>query len=184
MFLLVLISSAAALRCRQRKPTAHIAYLTGLKAYRDRQWPQAAKNFRHYLAANPDDVPTLLKYARSQLNIRPVTRANIQQAAAACKNILRIEKNNSHAAKTLISLYLQINIPAQAQSIAEQYLKTNKDPKISTMLAMALAKQQAYEQATQLLKQIIKDNPEEIIAPEVLKQMTAHIRKHPPPIAE
>ncbi len=35
LFLLVLISSAATLRCQQRKPTAHTANLTGLKAYHD-----------------------------------------------------------------------------------------------------------------------------------------------------
>ncbi|HUV41728.1 MAG TPA: tetratricopeptide repeat protein [Sedimentisphaerales bacterium] len=164
----VLAVTVFALRQWQRKRTAIAAYHKGLQAYRSRLWKDAAKNLGHYAARNRGDVQTLLKYAQAQLNIRPLKSGNVQQAAATYRAISRIDKTNPEAAEKLIGLYLQMDIPAEAQLIAERYLQYGNDDKINTMLAISLAKQRKFEQAAAILQAVVKEHPDQILAYEVL----------------
>ena len=93
----------------------------------NRVWKKAVANLGRCLAVNPDNVQILLKYAEAQLNIRPLKKNNIQQAAATYRSIIRINNNDHGAAEKLISLYLQLNIPAEAELIAHRYLKANQN---------------------------------------------------------
>ena len=130
--LIVLITTVFGLRQWQRNRLAYNSRQVGLKAYENHIWQNAAANLGRYLAVNPDDVEILLKYAEVQLKIRPLKRNNIQQAAATYRSILRINRNDRAAAEQLISLYLQLNIPAEAELIARRYLHENKNPMIKT----------------------------------------------------
>lgn len=172
--LVVLVVTVFGLRQWQRNRLAYTARQAGLKAYENRLWENAVTNLGRYLAVNHGDTQILLKYAEAQLNIRPLKRNNIQQAVATYRTILRIDKNNLTAVEKLVSLYLQMNIPAEAELIALRYLQTDKNPKISTMLAMALAKQRKFAEAASQLQTVIQKHPEQILAYEVLGQLTEH----------
>ena len=108
--LTVVVTTAFCLRQWQRSRMAQAAYGQGLKAYESRLWEEAVNNLGRYLAVDPANTEILFKYAAAQLKIRPVKSGNIQQAAAAYRRILRIDKNNSKATETLVSLYLETNI--------------------------------------------------------------------------
>ena len=105
---------------------AYTAYEAGRQAYKNQIWHDAARNLGRYLAVNPGNIDILLKYAEAQLKIRPSSRSNIQQAAAAYRSVIRIDKNNKEASEKLIGLYLQLNIATEAELIARQYLQHNK----------------------------------------------------------
>lgn len=169
--LAVLAITAVGLRKWQRNRMAYTARDAGLKAYESQNWRETTKNLGRYLEVEQTNVEIVLKYAQAQLNIRPLQRGNIQQAVASYRSILRLDKNNLTAAKNLVVLYLQMNIPAEAQLIAERYLKTNKNPKIQRMLAISLAKQRKFGEAADQLQTIIKEHPEQTLAYETLGQL-------------
>ena len=178
--LMVVVTTAFCLRQWQRSRMAQTAYGQGLKAYESRLWEEAVNNLGRYLAVDPANTEILFKYAAAQLNIRPIKSGNIKQAAAAYRRILRIDKNNSKATETLVSLYLETNIATEAELIARRYLQSNKDAKIDTMLAIALAKQRKFKEAASELKSIIKAYPQHVQAYEVLGRLTEH---HPADIS-
>ena len=124
--LVVLAVTAFGLRQWQRKRMAYTAREAGLKAYENHIWEDAASQLGRYIAVHPGDIQILLKYADAQLNIRPLKRNNIQQAISAYRSVFRIDKNNPTAAEKLVNIYLQMNIAAEAELIAERYLQTNE----------------------------------------------------------
>ncbi len=167
----VLVVTAFGLRKWQRKRMMYVAREIGLKAYENCVWEDAAKNLGRYLSIDSADVQILLKYAESQLSIRPIKRDNVQQAIAAYRSILRLDKNNSMAIEKLVGLYLQMNIAAEAELVAERYLQTNKNPTVRRMLAIALARQRRFKQAADQLQSIIQEHPEQVPAYEILGQL-------------
>jgi tetratricopeptide (TPR) repeat protein len=170
--LVVLGATAFGLRQWRRSTRAELGLEAGIKAYNEHRWEEAARNLGRYLAVERDDVPALLKYADAQLNIRPLKRNNIQQAIAAYRTVLRVDKNNSEAVTKLTEMYLGMGMPGEAELIATTYLKTNQDPKLRRMLAVALARQRKFVEAATELKNIIAEHPEQILAYETLGQLT------------
>ncbi|MHC4571438.1 MAG: tetratricopeptide repeat protein [Planctomycetota bacterium] len=180
----VLGITAYGLRQWQRNQRADRGLVLGNKAYDEHNWEEAAKNLGRYLAVTQDDVPVLLKYADAQLNIRPLKRGNIQQAMSSYRIILRNDENNATAVEKLVGLYLQMNIAAEAQFIAERYLQTYKNPKVRRMLAISLVKQRKFREAATQLQTIIEEDPEQILAYETLGQLTRYYPEHFPATAE
>ena len=78
----------------------------GEKAYAEHDWEEAATQFGKYVARNSDDLAVMLKYADAQLNRRPRMSSNIQQAIAAYRSVLRLERDNAEAAQRLTEIYL------------------------------------------------------------------------------
>lgn len=169
----VLVLTAYALRKWQRKRMAYAAYEIGLKAFENHRWEDAATHLGRYVAVNHTNIDILLKYAQAQLNIRPLKRGSIRQAVASYRGILRLDENNTAAAEKLISLYLSMNIPSEAQLIAERFLQTNDDPNIRRLLAVSLAQQRKVNDAATQLKTIIEQHPEQILAYETLGRLVA-----------
>ena len=132
--LVVLAVTAFSLRKWQVTRMGSKALENGLKAYENSHWEDAAENLGQYLSVNPSDVEILLKYAEAQLNIRPLKRNNIQQAIAAYRGVLRVKRNNITATDKLVSLYLQMNIPTEAELIAKRYLQENESANIRLSL--------------------------------------------------
>lgn len=172
IFALILTAIALTLRKWQRRRMAYTAYEAGRQAYKNQIWHDAARNLGRYLAVNPGNIDILLKYAEAQLKIRPSSRSNIQQAAAAYRSVIRIDKNNKEASEKLIGLYLQLNIATEAELIAQRYLQHNKSPQIDTMLAIALAKQRKLKEAARRLKTVIDEYPDCITAYEILAELS------------
>jgi len=168
----VLGVTAFGLRQWQRANRAERGLILGNKAYEEHEWEEAAKNLGRYLAVKRDDVPTLLKYADAQLNIRPVKAGNIQQATASYRTVLRVDENNSEAAMLLTKIYLEIGTPGEAELIAKRQLETSDDPKLRRMLALALAQQRKFSEAAEELKAILQEHPDQVSAYETLGRLT------------
>ncbi len=170
--LVVLGATAFGLRQWRRSTRTELGLEAGIKAYNEHRYEEAASQLGRYLAVEHDDVPILLKYADAHLNIRPLKRNNLQHAIASYRIVLREDKNNSEAAMKLTELYLEMRMPGEAELIATTYLKTNQDPELRRMLAVALARQRKFDEAAAELKNIIAEHPEQILAYEILGQLT------------
>jgi tetratricopeptide (TPR) repeat protein len=172
--LVVLGVTAFGLRRWQKRGRAEEGLALGNKAYDEHRWEEAASNLGRYLGVNQNDVPILLKYADAHLKIRPSKRNNIQQAIGAYRIVLRVDKNNSEAAKQLTGLYLAMGMAGtmgmfgEAELIAERFLETNQDPELQRMFVAALAGQRKAAE----LKAIVAEHPDQVLAYEALGQLT------------
>jgi len=188
--------SAFGLRYWQKSSRAEQGLILGNKAYNDHQWEDAARNLGRHLAVNQNDIPILLKYADAQLNIRPLKLNNIKQAENAWRRVLRVDKRNSEAALKLVKIYLQMNAPGEAELIATRYLEnittSPNDSKTATanqidhncelrrMLALALAGQRKFREASTELKAICTEYPKHISAYETLGQFAGQKPEYVP----
>jgi len=169
--LVVLAGAAFTLRRWQRATRSDRAITLGLKAYDSQEWDEAATNLGRYLAAKPDDAPTLLKYADAQLKRRPVTPGSFQQAVASYRSVLRLDPNNTEAAEKLSELYLVGRTPGESELIARRYLEKNNNPAVRKTLALALLAQRKYQETQSELTRIIKENPDQVHVYELLGQL-------------
>jgi len=149
----------------------------GLKAYEDRQWPQAADNLGRYLGVVPDDAAILAKYADAQLKRRPLKRPYVVQAINAYRRILRMDETaqiddvQREAAIQLVRLYLQMNVPTEAELIATQRLAKGNDNEMRRLLAVAYINQRKFTDAIVELDKIIKDDPSQVLAYSAMGQL-------------
>ena len=170
----VLSLTAFGLRQWQRTNRADRSLVLGNKAYDEQNWREAAENLGRYLTIEQDDITVLMKYAQANLKIRPLRRSNIAQAINAYRIVLRADKNNSEAAIQLAELYLSRYLPGEAELIVSKYLENNDhpDPKLRRMLARAFADQRKFTEAAEQLKTLIQEYPDQILAYELLGQLT------------
>ncbi len=147
------------LRQWQTKQSSLKAYDIGLQAYENYDWEKAARYFGKYLNIDPKNKEILVKYAQSQLNIRPREPVNLQQAIASYRRILRSDKNHLLASKRLVNIYLQMEQPGEAELIASRYLKENENPEIQENLAIAMVRQRKFSKAALQLQMLIQKNP-------------------------
>jgi len=143
----VFIATAVGLRRWHRDHRAEHGLESGIEAYNQKNWEQAATNLGRYLAIERNDVPILLKYADAQLKIRPAKPGNIQQAIAAYRTVLRIDKTDCEAAMRLTEVYLGMGMPGEAELIASKQVQIRQrrnDPEIRRLLALALGTIKSY----------------------------------------
>ncbi|MBE3144139.1 MAG: tetratricopeptide repeat protein, partial [Planctomycetes bacterium] len=169
--LVVLGTTAFGLRQWQKSRRAEQGLVLGNKAYDEHRWEEAAKQLGRYLGVMQDDVPSLLKYAESQLNIRPLKQNNVQQAIAAYRNVLRLDQSNLKAAKPLSEMYLSMGMPGEAELVVTRALQAGESIELRKVLAIALANQRKFTEAAKELKSIIEKNPEQASAYEVLGRL-------------
>ncbi len=169
--LVVLAVTAFSLRKWQRNRRAYGALETGNEAYEKGLWEEAAINLGRYLTVAQDDVTVILKYAESQINIRPLKRNNVQQAIEAYRTVLRIDKNNLEATMRLVEMYLEMDMAGEAELIATRVPEASQSPDLRRMLAIALIKQRKFTNAATELTSVIKEHPDHILAYEVLGQL-------------
>ena len=172
LIIAVVVLGAAAFGLRQwnRSQRSAKGLTDGLAAYEAKQWDLAANSLGKYLAVAGNDAEILNKYAEAQLKRRPAKMPNINQAINAYRRILRLDETPDNAAVRreaavqLIALYLQMNIPSEAELIATQQLEHGKDNEIRRMLATALMRQRKFAQAAGELNGLIKDDPSDVTA--------------------
>ena len=169
--IVVLGVTAFGLRQWRRSSRAERGLILGNKAYNEHRYEEAVPQLGRYLAVERTNVPILLKYADSHLNIRPLKSNNVQQAIAAYEAALREDKNNSEAVTKLTELYLEMRRPGDAELKATTYLEINQDLNLRRMLAVALAGQRKFDEAATELKNIITEHPDQILAYETLGQL-------------
>jgi tetratricopeptide (TPR) repeat protein len=169
---IVLGVTAFTLRKWQRSRLAYGALERGNKAFDECRWEEAAKELGGYIGLHQEDVPVLLKYAEAHLNIRPLKQNNLLQSIQAYRIVLRVDEDNIEATERLMEMYIQMNSPGEAELIAARTLETNPTPQLKIKLAVALLAQRKYDEATQVLNDIIKENPEQIAAYELLARLS------------
>ncbi len=169
--LVVLGITAYGLRKWNRLNRAETGLQIGSKAYENAQWTEAAQHLGRYLGVEPDDIDALMKYAQAQLNIIPLKRDNIFQAINAYRRVLRIDRTNSEAATKLIEIYIQMNMPGEAELIATKQLENVSDNTIRRMLARAFLEQRKFAEAARQLEGIIEDAPSEVLAYDALGRL-------------
>jgi len=183
--LAVLGITAYGLRTWQRSQRAEKGLEAGNRAYKNHNWQQAADYLGRYLAVKHDEIAVLLKYADAQLKIRPLKRNNLIQAIAAYRNALILDKDNSEAAKQLTKIYLELDMPGEAELIAKRQLgrlpstqeqpepttQPTQHPELQRILAVAMAKQRKFDEAAAELKSLIAKHPEQILAYETLGRL-------------
>ncbi len=169
-------ATVVGLRKFNRTQRAEQGLKKGLAAYEEELWQEAASNLGHYLAVHQTDTEVLLKYGHAQAHIQPFKRENYAQAINAYRSVLRNDETNLQAAQSLIDLYLQAQIPGEAELVATRFLEKKQDVQITRRLATAQVMQRKYEQAVELLTDIVVRQPEEITSYELL----AHIAQERP----
>ncbi|RKY08877.1 MAG: hypothetical protein DRP66_03560 [Planctomycetota bacterium] len=173
----VLAGTACYLRYKNRSQRSQRALTAGLKAYEAGQWDAAADNLGRYLGRVQDDAEILSKYADAQLKRRPLKQPNIVQATNAYRRILRLDESyeiDDLRRKTvlqLVGLYLQMNIPSEAELIAARRLEAGNDNEIRRMLAVAYISQRKFAAAAAELDKIIKDDPSQVPAYDAMGQL-------------
>ncbi len=170
--LVVLVATAFGLRQWQRANRAEQGLALGNKAYEEQKWEEAARQLGRYLSIQREDVGALLKYAKANLNSRPLKRNRLMQALQAYRNVLRVEANNSEAATQLTELYLVMGMAGEAELIAGRYLDANEHPMLRRMLATALVRQRKFAEANSALKDIIAKDPGQILAYDMLARLS------------
>lgn len=167
----VLSISAYSLRKWQRSRRAESGLSQGNQAFDNQQWEAAARYLGRYLVVAPTDIPTLLKYAEAQLNIRPLKRNNIEQAIGAYRTILRVDETHAEAAETLVGIYLQTGLPGEAELIAGRAITKNPSSNLQKMLAMAMIEQRKFDEGSKLLTSLIQNHPDYIPAYEEIARL-------------
>jgi len=169
----VLAVTAIGLRRWRRSNRAEQGLVLGTKAYEQQRWDEAARQLSRYVSIIQDDVPVLMKYAEAQLKRRPVKRKYIQQAIAAYRTILRVQKDNAKAALQLAGLYITLGMPGEAELIASRFLDNADDPRIRLVLGSAQIAQRKFAEGVKTLTDLIKDHPDQIAAYETLARLAA-----------
>jgi tetratricopeptide (TPR) repeat protein len=169
--LAVLGITAYGLRRWNRRHRAETGLQLGNKAYEEARWVEAAENLGRYLTAAPDDIDARLRYANAHLNIRPLKRDNVLRAGDAYRKVLRTDRTNTEAATKLIDIYIQMNMPGEAELIATQQLENTNDNTIRRMLVRALIGQRKFVEAARQLEEIIKDAPSEVLAYDMMGRL-------------
>jgi len=172
MGLVVLGVGAYGLRRWNTSNRSEHALVLGNEAYDQHRWEDAAEQLGRYLIAEREDVPVLLKYADAQLKVRPTKQNRVQQAIAAYRTILRVDQNNSEAAKELIEIYLGIGSPGEAELIVRRQLETGRNPEFQRMLALALIGQRRFKEAAAELKSVLQEDPGQVSSYETLGLLT------------
>ncbi|MHC5061272.1 MAG: tetratricopeptide repeat protein [Planctomycetota bacterium] len=170
--LVVLSITAYGLRKWNRLNRAEAGLELGTRAYENSQWGEAAQQLGKYLGVEPDDTDALMKYAQAQFNIKPLKRDGISRAINAYRRVMRIDRTHSEAAIKLIDIYIQLNMPAEAELIATQHLENVSDNTVRRMLAKALIGQRKFAEAAHHLEEIIKNAPSEILAYDILGRLS------------
>lgn len=165
--------TAFGLRKWQKGEKSELAYKKGIKAFDEHEWDVAAANIGRYISSNPEDIEMLHKYATAQLNIRPRSKSNAQQAIGAYRMILRADKSDIEATKKISEIYLQIRLPGEAELILKKFPDIASNPELGTLLARAMSAQKKYDAAAKTLNEILKAHPEHIQAYAVLAQLAA-----------
>ncbi|MCL5280970.1 MAG: tetratricopeptide repeat protein [Planctomycetes bacterium] len=159
----ILVAAAYALHRWQRTNRAVQALPPGEAAYAKQDYDGAARLLGSYLAVHRDNVEVLVKYADAQLQRRPRTSNNVQQAIAAYRDVLRLEGRHREATRRLVEVYLG-GAPGEAELIARRYLEFEDDVTVRRMLADAYALQRKPKEAAAELTTILQKHPEDVLS--------------------
>ncbi len=157
VFALIILTAGAFLaRQIRRQVLTAKALSTGHAAFDRKDWQTARRNFREYLARNPEDLVILPKYAQAELSVDPLTANNIGAAINAYRLILRLNPGDEKAARQLATLYLYTGDFNELAYIAQKRLNlVLDDPQAGIWLAKARIARQELKAAQKNLQDLL-----------------------------
>lgn len=159
--------TGVSLRQYHRNKRSAIGYTEGLKAFEEGRWQDAAVYLGQYLSIHQQDVSILLKYAQSNIRIQPPRRESLTQAVNAYRAILRLE-DHAQAAAELAQIYLEADMPAEAELVARRFVDKSPDIRFQQYLAEALTRQRKFEEGVAVLMRLISLQPDQVLAFDLL----------------
>jgi predicted Zn-dependent protease len=134
----------------------------GIRAYKAGDWEEAARELGRAIPGDRGNVSLWMMYAEAQLNRRPRQGHHIHQAMGAYREVLRLDKANAKAAKSLVEFYL--GNPLEAVSIADRFLRTNHNWDIQRLRVQARIRLREFRVAYDELKAMIRTEPNDVPA--------------------
>ena len=165
-----LMITAIGLRKYHRIERAQTGLTKGLAAYEAEQWNDAAVYLGRYLSINQQDIEILIKYAQSQIRSKPFKRGNLAQAVNAYRAVLRNEANVQAAAE-IVEIYLQVGMPAEAELVARDFVENDENGQFRQMLSSSLIQQRKFEEAIDILSELIRQKPDQLLAFKLLGEI-------------
>ncbi len=142
-----------------------------IQAYEAGDWEEAVRELGRTISSNRENVSVLMMYAEAQLNRRPSQGSYIQQAIGAYRDVLRLDKANEKAAKSLIEIYLVSRNPDEAVLIANRFLMNNQNRDVRHLRAQAHIQLHQFQVAYDELESIIQAEPNAVSAYGMLGQL-------------
>jgi beta-lactamase regulating signal transducer with metallopeptidase domain/tetratricopeptide (TPR) repeat protein len=139
--------------------------------YQEEDWDMAARELGRYLSRDRKSISVWMMYAEAQLNRRPRQRSIVQQAMGAYREVLRLDKANEKAAKSLVEIYLAHGNPGEAESLANRFLKNHQSGDIQRLRAQAQIQLRQFNQAYDELKSMLETEPNNVSAYGMLGQL-------------
>jgi tetratricopeptide (TPR) repeat protein len=133
------------------------ALAAGHAAYEKQDWEGAVKNWRVYLARNPDDLDVLRKFGESLMALRPLDATRITGAISAYGRILQLDPNDAKAGEELVGLYGMIeNFEEMAKVARARMEREPNDVRSPIWLATALTQLSKRAEARKVLESFIQ----------------------------
>lgn len=151
-----------ALNFYQRRAVSDQALEAGQAAAAKGDWNEARVQLGRWLARHPDDAETLMQYADAQLHVQPVTTANVDQAAASLRRLLRLRPKDEAAFDRLALLYEATGNFNELEVIASNRAKTLPgDPRAALYQARAVLFREKYDDAEAALAALLATPPDD-----------------------
>lgn len=144
----------------------------GLEAFQQRRWKQAASYLGQYLVIHPNDAEILYKYGVAQSRITPPRRTTIAAAINALRAALRNAPLHRQTVLDLAALYLQTNLPAEAELTVQRYLQQRPDDaELMCVLARAQLALKKYQDVANLMQELLQKQPAYVPAYVILSNL-------------
>ncbi|HUW84192.1 MAG TPA: tetratricopeptide repeat protein [Phycisphaerae bacterium] len=150
------------------------ARASGMVAWSQGDWDEAARQLGMYLSREPNDVEALLRFAQAQSEIRPLRSERLSEAVASYERVLRLKPAHAEATRELADLYLAAGEPGEAERVARARLETaGEDPSARLLLARAQIEASQLESAARQLEAVVQLDPFQLQAYDLLGQLQA-----------
>jgi tetratricopeptide (TPR) repeat protein len=152
----IIISLFAARQIR-RNILSKLSLEAGQKAYENKDWVNAYKNFQEYLGRNPDNIEILKKYAESRLSIRPLEVEAVSGAISAYRRVFQLDSSDETLYDKLAFLYKSVGNYDELAYIARMRLNSQpEDTNAPLWLSTALIRMNKLDEAQETLRAFIK----------------------------
>jgi tetratricopeptide (TPR) repeat protein len=154
---LILAVGAMAGHRYRRRAMADSAFSVGTAAWQRRDFPEASRQLRNYLAHHPDDSVALERFAQANLAIRPVEPERVMAATSAYRRLLRILPDDPRLWRELVKLYSGTAQHVEAAYICRSRLERHSDDEEARyLLGKALAAQHKCSEVSEVLSRLVE----------------------------
>jgi predicted Zn-dependent protease len=153
-------AGAYVLRVRYLEHRAVVLRAQGLEELKSGDYYNALHHIGPYVQRHPDDVDTLLPYARARKNVEEPDGKHLVDAMRVYRRILDLKHDDVDAARDLIEIYQANGFDTETVTVADLVLKRLPDDAAAAIAkAGALARMRRFEDASKALKHHLELQP-------------------------